>query len=246
MRILVTGGAGYIGSITTAHLIKAGFDVTVLDNLSKGHKESVPKEAKFIQGDIADFVFPRSDLGTIDAVMHFAAFIEVGESVTEPDKYFENNVEKPKIFIQNAIDAGIKYFVFSSSAAVYKNSDGPLLETDPLEARSPYGETKIQVERILESYHKKNQLNVCILRYFNAAGSSKIDGVLRGEKHEPETHLIPSILETALGKREKIEIFGEDYPTPDGTNIRNYVHVDDLAEAHVLALDDLLRGKINF
>ena len=246
MRVLVTGGAGYIGSTTTARLLEAGHSVTVYDNLSRGHRAAVPEEAEFVQGDIADPVKLSSVLKNgFDALVHFAAFIEAGESMKNPGIYFSNNSSASIHLVDAAIKHGIQRVVFSSTAAVYASKNMPLEETDPIQPANVYGQTKRQIEEVLEWYHQLYQLRICILRYFNASGASLINGVLRGEDHTPETHLIPAILMTALGQRENFSIFGDDYPTRDGTNVRDYIHVDDLARAHVLALQALFNETIN-
>ena len=246
MRVLVAGGAGYIGSTTTAHLLEVGHDVTVYDNLSRGHRTAVPEKAEFVNGDIADSTKLHNVLNKeFDALVHFAAFIEAGESMKEPGLYFSNNSSASIHLIDAALKHGIKHVVFSSTAAVYASKNTPLEETDPIHPANVYGQTKRQIEEVLEWYHQLYQLRICILRYFNASGASLINGVLRGEDHTPETHLIPAILKTALGQRESFSIFGDDYPTRDGTNVRDYIHVDDLAQAHVLALQALSNGTID-
>jgi UDP-glucose 4-epimerase len=249
MNILVTGGAGFIGSVVSAHLLKAGHSVVVLDNLSKGHRESVPDKAGFIEGDIADtdLVKRMVEEEKIEAVMHFAALIEAGESMRDPGKYFENNVVKSHALIKTIVEGGVKLFVFSSTAAVYKSKDEPLAETDAIEPANVYGQTKRMIEEMLEWYAKVKGLRVGVLRYFNAAGASRIEeGVVRGEAHEPETHLIPNILQVPLGIKERVTVFGQDYPTLDGTNVRDYIHVDDLAQAHVKTLNALGEQKFDY
>lgn len=239
MKILVTGGAGYIGSITAAHLILAGHEVTVLDNLSRGHRDAVPRGAVFISGDIGDASL-LSDLlekNKFDAVMHFAGFIEAGESMEKPEIYFENNVEKGKVFLQQFKKAGVNNIVFSSSAAVYAGSDNPLKETDALGPKNNYGQTKLDFENLLTDF------NSCSLRYFNASGACNHGEAMRGEKHNPETHLIPRSLDVAIGASDKIFIYGTDYKTPDGTCVRDYVHVDDIASAHIKVVEALVAGK---
>jgi UDP-glucose 4-epimerase len=248
MKILVTGGAGYIGSVTADHLIRAGHEVTVLDNLSKGHREAVPMEAEFIEGDIQDIALLRDVLPRgFEAVMHFAAYIEAGESMQDPTKYFENNVVGSFRLFSEVIRANISQVIFSSTAAVYASKDEPLSESDPIGPANVYGQTKRMMEEMLYWYHKQQGLRATIFRYFNAAGSSLlINPPLRGETHQPETHIIPNILQVPLGRRESFTLFGNDYPTEDGTCIRDYIHVDDLAEAHVLGLDSLARGQFDF
>ncbi len=243
MRILITGGAGYIGSTTAAYFLQAGHQVTVYDNLSRGYRAAVPAEAKFIQGDIGD----RAALDVLfqsqpfDAVVHFAAFIEAGESMIEPGRYFRNNVAHSQTLIDAMISHGVRRLVFSSSAAVYASKDSPLSEDDPLDPANVYGQTKLMIEQTMAWYARQLGLRYCALRYFNACGAMlDVDGrAIRGEAHEPETHLIPLTLQVPLGQRPTVQIFGTDYPTPDGTCIRDYIHVEDLAQAHVLALDAL-------
>ncbi len=238
MRILVTGGAGYIGSIVTDRLLRGGHAVTVLDNLSKGNRQAVPAQAELVEadtGDIAtlDRVFQS---GHFDAVMHFAAFIEAGESLVSPELYFENNSAKTLTLLRAVIKHRVERFVFSSTAAVYGEPRHiPITEDDPLDPTNAYGESKLMVERMLAWFHRIHGLRYASLRYFNAAGGTPD----RGETHHPETHLIPLVLQVALGKRKAISVYGTDYATKDGTCIRDYVHVDDLATAHLLALEGL-------
>ena len=238
MRVLVTGGAGYIGSVVADHLLCGGHSVTVLDNLSKGHKEAVPAQAEFILADTGDrpAVERIFEHGRFDAVMHFAAFIEAGESMLQPEKYFDNNSARSLNLLQAVLKYKVPRFVFSSTAAVYGEPRHiPIPEDDPLEPTNAYGESKLIVERLLSWFHRVHGLRYASLRYFNAAGAT----AERGEAHHPETHLIPQVLQVALGQRPSISIFGTDYPTKDGTCIRDYIHVDDLAAAHLLALDGL-------
>ena len=237
MNILVTGGAGYIGSITAQVLLEAGHTVVVYDNLCHGYRAAVPKGATFVLGDLHD----RAALDAAfeehepDAVMHFAAFIEAGEYMREPGRFFHNNVAGSLNLIEATAAHGVKRFVFSSTAAVFAASDEPLTETSCIEPANSYGETKLMIERMLKWYHQIHGLRYAALRYFNASGAMPD----RGEAHRPETHLIPLVLQVALGQREHASIFGTDYPTPDGTCIRDYIHVIDLAQAHALALDAL-------
>jgi UDP-glucose 4-epimerase len=241
----VTGGAGYIGSTTAALLIQAGYDVTVYDNLSRGHKDAVPGEARFVQGDISDTLGLGLLLGDgFDALIHFAALIEAGESMRQPALYFTSNTCASVNLLNAAVEHGVKYVVFSSTAAVYASKDTPLRERDTIKPANVYGQTKRQIEEVLEWYHQIHGLRSCILRYFNASGASAAFDRLRGEDHQPETHLIPAILHTALGKREQFSIYGGDYPTRDGTNVRDYIHIEDLARAHLLALQALSNGTI--
>ena len=238
MRILVTGGAGYIGSVVADRLLQIGHSVTVLDNLSKGKKQAVPAAAEFVLADTGDAQILDSifHAGHFDAVMHFAAFIEAGESVVRPEIYFENNSAKALTLLSAVIQHKVPRFVFSSTAAVYGEPRHiPITEDDPLEPANPYGESKLMVERMLGWFHKSHGLRYASLRYFNAAGGTRD----RGEQHQPETHLIPLVLQVASGQREAISIYGTDYPTQDGTCIRDYIHIEDLATAHLLALDGL-------
>jgi UDP-glucose 4-epimerase len=239
MKVLVTGGAGYIGSVVAAELLHAGHQVVVFDNLSRGHRQAVPKDAELVVGDLAD----RSALDqmfrsrALDAVMHFAALIEAGESMKAPETFFRNNTANALALLEAMLAAGIKRFVFSSTAALYGNPERtPIEEDDPLHPTNAYGESKLLVERMLAWFHQIHGLRYASLRYFNAAGASRSD---RGEAHQPETHLIPRILEVALGRAQHVNIFGADYPTSDGTCVRDYIHVGDLAHAHLLALDAL-------
>ena len=242
--ILVTGGAGYIGSHAVLALIKAGYEVIVLDNLSYGHQEIVEQvlKVKLIVGDISDRALLDQLFTThnITAVMHFAAYIAVGESVTDPAKYYHNNVAGTLTLLEAMVAASIKKFVFSSTCALYGVPKTiPLVEDHPQDPISPYATTKWIVERILSDFDKAYNLKSVCFRYFNAAGADPTG--LLGEDHTPETHLIPLVLFAALGKRESVSIFGTDYPTRDGTCIRDYIHVTDLAQAHVLGLEYLLK-----
>ncbi len=238
MRVLVTGGAGYIGSVTTAALLEAGHDVTVFDNLVTGHRAALAQGAAFCQGDIRDKEAVAGCMSRgFDAIIHFAAYIEAGESMIDPGKFFENNTCGALNLIENAVRHGVGRFVFSSTAAVYAGQDEPIKETDPIAPVNAYGASKLWVEQMLAWYRQIKGLRYGVLRYFNACGAM---GRL-GEDHQPESHLIPLVLQVAQGKREKIRIYGTDYPTRDGTCIRDYIHVSDLASAHVLALDALAR-----
>lgn len=237
MHILVTGGAGYIGGVVAEQLLAAGHRVTVFDSLVKGYRAAVPAGATFIQGDIRDRAALDAAMaaGRFDGLMHFAAFIEAGESMRDPGRYFENNVAGSLNLIEAATAHGISRIVFSSTAAVYAGKDAPLTEADPLGPANAYGASKLMVEQILEWYARLKGVRYAALRYFNACGA--LPG--RGEAHHPETHLIPLVLQVALGQRRHVEIFGTDYPTPDGTCIRDYIHVADLGEAHLLAFEAL-------
>lgn len=242
MRILVTGGAGYIGSHTVRLLLAGGHEVTVYDNLDAGHKQAVPAE-RLVVGDLRDIDHLDHLLvvNRIEAVVHFAAVAAVGESVTNPAKYYTNNLLYSLHLLDRCRRNGIGKFVFSSTAAVYGvPNEVPIPETAPLAPVNPYGNTKLAFERALADYAGAYPFGYCALRYFNAAGAAA-DGSI-GEDHTPETHLIPIVIQAATGKRPHVEIFGTDYPTPDGTCVRDYVHVDDLASAHVLALAKLTPG----
>ena len=237
-RVLVTGGAGYIGSVVTSQLLAKGCDVVVLDNLSHGNKKAVPAGATLMVADTSD----RAALDRIfqehriEAVMHFAASIEAGESMQVPEKYFRNNTVNSLTLLEAMLAHKVSRLVFSSTAALYGTPDRtPIEETDPLRPTNAYGESKLLVEQMLAWFHRIHGLRYACLRYFNASGAA---GEL-GEDHVPESHLIPIALQVALGKREYISIFGTDYATPDGTCVRDYIHVSDLASAHVLVLDAL-------
>ncbi|MGB7296759.1 MAG: UDP-glucose 4-epimerase GalE [Candidatus Aminicenantales bacterium] len=237
MKYFVTGGAGYIGSAVAAELLTQGHHVTVFDSLVTGHRAAVPKGAQLIEGDLLDNKALTHALGAakFDAVLHFAAFIEAGESMQNPGKYFHNNLQGSIQLIEAAYQAEIGHFVFSSSAAVYQTSEFALHEESPLGPQNTYGQTKIMTENVLQRYQQIHGLRFAALRYFNAAGA--LPG--RGEAHHPESHLIPLTLQVALGQRESVAIFGSDYPTPDGTCIRDYIHLADLVSAHLLALNAL-------
>lgn len=237
MNILVTGGAGYIGSATAEELLKQEHSVTVFDALSSGHRAAIPAGARFVHANLSDAEKVKSVLsqGKFDAILHFAAFIEAGESMKEPGKFFENNYVNSLRLIEQAAQNGVKRFVFSSTAAVYQSSDAPLTEESLLGPTNVYGQTKLMTEQALEWYGKIHGLHYAALRYFNACGA--LPG--RGEAHQPESHLIPRVLSVPLGKLDKINVNGTDYPTPDGSCIRDYIHIADLVSAHLLALDAL-------
>lgn len=237
MKIFVSGGAGYIGSAVAAELLQHGHSVTVYDSLVTGHREAVPGGAAFVEADLGDAAALKTALASaqFDAVMHFAGFIEAGESMRDPGKYLDNNFVKSISLIEAAHQAGVRRFVFSSTAAVYRSSDEPLSEDSPLEPQNLYGETKLMTEQALDWYRRIHGLHYVALRYFNASGA--LPGC--GEGHQPESHLIPLTLQVALGQRANISIYGDDYPTPDGTCIRDYIHLADLVSAHLLALDAL-------
>ncbi len=237
MNILVTGGAGYIGAATAEALVKAGHSVTVYDSLVTGHRAAVPAGVTFMQADLADSHTLAKTLTdqNFEAVMHFAASIEAGESMRHPGRFYQNNLTNSLTLIETAIRAGVKRFVLSSTAAVFQSSDEPLTEESPLGPTNVYGHTKLMVEQALDWYRKIHGLHFAALRYFNASGA--LPG--RGEAHQPETHLIPLVLRVPLGQRDAAQIYGTDYPTPDGTCIRDYIHIADLASAHTLALHGL-------
>lgn len=242
-NILVTGGAGYIGSHAVRILREAGYGVVVYDNLSRGHREAVNGFA-FVEGNIADSARVKAvcEEYKVGAVMHFAAHSQVGESVEQPRLYYENNVVGGLKLLEAVLDTGIKYFIFSSSAAVYGEPERvPIDEEQPLKPTNPYGETKALIEKALKYYDIAYGLKSVSLRYFNAAGAG-MEGDL-GEDHDPETHLIPLVIKAIMDQGAPLTVFGDDYPTVDGSAVRDYIHVDDLAVAHLLALEALLKGK---
>ena len=238
MKVLVTGGAGYIGSVVTAELKAAGHTVTVFDNLGHGYRESVPDGVEFVEGDLSNGrqLVELLKRRSIEAVLHFAASIEAGESMKVPERYFRNNTANTLSLLEAVIETGVNKLVFSSTAALYGDPERtPIVETDTLKPTNAYGESKLLVEHMLAWFNKIHGLRYASLRYFNAAGATET----LGESHVPETHLIPLILQVASGKRESISIFGTDYPTKDGTCVRDYIHVLDLADAHLRALNAL-------
>ncbi|MDT8451214.1 MAG: UDP-glucose 4-epimerase GalE [Gammaproteobacteria bacterium] len=242
MKILIVGGAGYIGSHMVKKLALAGHEVVTLDNLSRGYEDAV-KYGEFVHGNLGD----KDLLNTLfskhlfDAVMHFAAFIEVGESVTEPGMYYHNNVCNTQVLLDAMVSHDLEHFVFSSTAAIFGEPQyTPIDEAHPKNPINPYGRSKLMVEQMLEDYDRAYGLKSTCLRYFNAAGADP-EGEL-GERHNPESHLIPLILQAASGRREAISIFGRDYPTEDGTCVRDYVHINDLCDAHSLALDKMQKS----
>lgn len=245
MSVLVLGGAGYIGSHTVDRLVEAGKNVVVVDSLVTGHMAAVRKEVKFYQGDLADKDFMRkvfTENPDIDAVIHFAAFSLVAESMKDPLKYFDNNTAGMVKLLEVMNEFDIKYIVFSSTAATYGIPEKmPIYEDDPQLPINPYGESKLMMEKIMRWADEAYGIKFVALRYFNVAGA-KPDGSI-GEDHHPETHLLPIVLQVAMGEREKLQIFGDDYNTPDGTNVRDYVHPFDLADAHILAVDYLRNGN---
>ncbi|MFC7306147.1 UDP-glucose 4-epimerase GalE [Streptomyces monticola] len=240
-KYLVTGGAGYVGSVVAAHLLEAGHEVTVLDNLSTGFREGVPAGAEFIEGDIRDAAkWLGAGEPAYDAVLHFAAFSQVGESVVKPEKYWDNNVGGTMALLAAMRTAGVRKLVFSSTAATYGEPAGvPIEESAPTAPTNPYGASKLAVDHMITGECGAHGLAAVSLRYFNVAGAY---GEF-GERHDPESHLIPLVLQVAQGRREAISVFGDDYPTPDGTCVRDYIHVADLAEAHLLAVEAARPGE---
>ncbi len=243
MTTLLIGGAGYIGSHMVKCLLEEGEPFVVLDNLSAGYRDAI-LGGHFVEGDCGspDTVRDIVKRFKADTVMHFASFIQVGESVNQPAKYYINNVVNTLALLNAMVECGVKNFVFSSSAAVYGDAGaGPIREDHPCAPVSPYGRTKRMIEEVLQDFNRAYGLNYFALRYFNAAGADAKARI--GERHNPETHLIPLVLQAASGRREAITLFGRDYPTPDGTCIRDYIHVEDLCEAHLFALRALRRGE---
>ncbi|MBK9163246.1 MAG: UDP-glucose 4-epimerase GalE [Acidobacteria bacterium] len=241
MSILVTGGAGYIGSVTVEALRTRGLEVVVIDNLVYGHREAVDGSVPFYQGEIGDKELVARIISEhgVTACMHFSAYAYVGESVQQPQKYFQNNVRQTLDLLDALLEHDVKQFVFSSTCATYGEPQyTPIDELHPQQPTNPYGRTKLMVEQVLETYSAAYDFRYVALRYFNASGATET----RGEDHFPETHLIPLVLFAAQGKLSHVSVFGTDYPTPDGTAIRDYIHVSDLAEAHLLALDHLGNG----
>ena len=244
MKLLVTGGAGYIGSVTTQRLLNEGHEVTVFDNLELGHRAAVDSRAGFIEGDLRNASDISDAMASVkpDGVVHFAAYAAVGESMDDPQKYFNNNVLGGLNLVSAMLEQGVKRIVFSSTCATYGQPDEvPITEEETQSPENPYGESKLMFEKILFWHEELSGLQPVCLRYFNACGAS---GEF-GEDHDPEFHLIPLVLQVALGKREKIYIFGDDYETPDGTCIRDYIHISDLADAHLLALTSSETGAFN-
>lgn len=243
MKVFITGGAGYIGSAAAEALLRAGHTVTVFDSLVTGHRAAVPRRAHFIQADLGDLSALEAALAAekYAAVMHFASFIEAGESMQNPGKFFKNNLANSLGLMESAVRAGIRRFVLSSTAAVYASSAEPLSEQSPIDPANAYGFTKLATEQALEWYRRIHGLHYAALRYFNACGALPSGG----EAHQPESHLIPLVLKVALGQLPAVSIFGTDYPTPDGTCIRDYIHIVDLAQAHILALAPGKQGLYN-
>ena len=244
MNVLVTGGAGYIGSICTEKLLDAGHSVTVYDDLSEGHRSAVDARARFVlaRPDTENDISQAVQAAQPEAILHFAANALVGESMANPGKYFRNNVANGLKLLEAAVAAGVKKFVFSSTCATYGPPDQlPMTEELPQRPINPYGESKLMFERMLRWYHQLKGLEFVVFRYFNAAGASE----KFGEHHRPETHLIPNVLKVPLGQSDHCEIYGTDYPTPDGTCIRDYIHISDLADAHLLAMQPGKQGFYN-
>ncbi|MGA3343731.1 MAG: UDP-glucose 4-epimerase GalE [Terracidiphilus sp.] len=248
MKILVTGGAGYIGGTVSGLLAETGHQAVVYDNLSHGRQDLLPKGVEFVEGELEDrrrleqiFIAAKGQGEPFDGVLHFAALIEAGESMIRPEIYFRNNTASALALLEAILAHGPRRLVFSSTAAVYGEPESiPIKEDACLHPTNAYGESKLMVERMLGWFHRIHGLRSATLRYFNVAGASEgSEGVTRGEAHEPESHLIPLVLDVALGRRQSIKIFGDDYPTPDGTCIRDYIHVSDLNDAHMLALEAL-------
>lgn len=242
MKVFVTGGAGYIGSVATEQLIKAGHEVIVFDNLFQGHRDAVHPQATFVQGDLSDRTAVDTALATHkpDGIMHFASYTLVGESMHKPFMYLRDNVVNGMNLIESAVEHGVRRFILSSTANLFDDPERmPIDENERIVPGSPYGESKFMLERVLHWMDRIHGLKYACLRYFNACGATEE----RGEHHDPETHLIPLVLQVALGQRNKITIFGDDYKTPDGTCVRDYIHVVDLAQAHILALQALDEGS---
>ena len=252
MKILVTGGAGYIGSTVTGLLTESGHKAIVYDNLSHGRRELLPAGVALVEGELADrahlekiFTAARDAQEPFDAVLHFAALIEAGESMQKPEIYFRNNTASTLSLLEAMLSCGPRRLVFSSTAAVYGEPEVVPIEEDArLSPTNAYGQSKLLVEQMLTWLNRIHGFQYASLRYFNVAGAAEsAGGIVRGESHHPETHLIPLVLDVALGRRDSIRIYGDDYPTPDGTCIRDYIHVSDLADAHLLALEALAAGK---
>lgn len=241
MAILVTGGAGYIGSVTAELLRAIGERVIVLDDLARGHRDAVPSDVPFYQGNVGDaeLIGRIAEEHELESCIHFAALAYVGESVTEPARYFENNVGQGITLLNSLLLAGVRRLVFSSTCAIYGEPEQiPISEDHPQQPTNPYGWSKLFMERIMESYDRAYDLRFVALRYFNACGATPG----RGERHDPESHLIPNVLRCAAGQLPSVSVFGNNYPTPDGTPIRDYIHVADLGDAHILALNHLRSG----
>lgn len=244
MKLLVTGGAGYVGSVTSRLLLDAGHEVTVLDNLVTGFREAIAPDATFVEADIRDAAQVLTPGSGFDAVLHFAGLIAAGESMAKPELYWHDNVVKSLALLDAVRAAGVPRFIFSSTAAVYGNPvELPITESAVKAPTNTYGATKLTFDHALTSEAFAHRLAAVSLRYFNVAGAYIREGREIGERHDPETHLIPIALQVAAGKREKLQLFGDDYPTVDGTCVRDYIHVEDLARAHLLALDAATPGE---
>ncbi|BBG01126.1 MULTISPECIES: UDP-glucose 4-epimerase GalE [Pseudonocardia] len=244
MKLLVTGGAGYVGSVCAAHLLGAGHEVVVLDDLSTGHRDAVPTGATFVEGELGAAAGDVLAGGRFDGVLHFAARSLVGESVEKPERYWDGNVVASFRLLEAIREHAVPRLVFSSTAATYGEPDQvPIAETAATRPTNPYGASKLAIDHMMTSYANAHGLAATSLRYFNVAGAHLGDGHRLGERHAVETHLIPLVLQVAAGTRESISIFGDDWPTPDGTCVRDYIHVDDLADAHLLALEHATAGR---
>jgi UDP-glucose 4-epimerase len=244
MKLLITGGAGYIGGVTAELMLDAGYEVVVFDNLERGHREAVDPRARLIEGDLRDREAMASAMREVrpEAVMHFAAYALVPESMEHPERYFRNNLVGGLNLLEAMRDAGVGRIVFSSTCATYGQPERvPITETEPQRPTNPYGESKLGLEKALRWAHEIHRMQTVFLRYFNACGATE----RLGEDHDPETHLIPIVLQAALGKRKEVKVFGDDYDTPDGTCLRDYIHIVDLAQAHRLALESGLSGAFN-
>jgi UDP-glucose 4-epimerase len=244
MKIFLTGGAGYIGSVTSEMLLDGGHEVIIFDNLERGHLEAVDQRARFIKGDLRnrEEILDAMARAKPDAVIHFAAYALVGESMEFPMRYFRNNVVGGIHLVEAMIENGVKKVIFSSTCATYGQPDQmPMTEDIPQRPTNPYGESKLMLEKIMRWEQERHGLKPVFLRYFNACGATE----KYGEDHDPETHIIPNILAVALGQKDKLSVFGDDYPTPDGTCIRDYIHIVDLAQAHILALSADMVGAFN-
>ncbi len=244
MKVLVTGGAGYIGSVTTEKMLDAGHEIVVFDNLERGHRQALDERARFIEGDLRDKEGILSAMMDVkpDAVMHFAAYALVPESMEKPEIYFRNNLDGGVNLSEAMLKADVGRIVFSSTCATYGQPETvPITEDEKQKPENPYGESKLQFEKVLNWYRELHGMKAIFLRYFNACGATE----KFGEDHDPETHLIPLVLQVPLGKRENVKIFGEDYDTPDGSCIRDYIHIVDLAQAHILALETEKDGPYN-
>lgn len=244
MKVLVTGGAGYIGSVTTEQLLDRGDEVVVFDNLERGHRSAIDGRARFIQGDLRDQAAIEKAMLEVrpDAVMHFAAYALVPESMKQPEIYFRNNLGGGVNLAEAMLRAGVGRIVFSSTCATYGQPERvPITESEPQKPTNPYGESKLAFEKVLHWYRELHGMKTICLRYFNACGATR----KFGEDHDPETHIIPIVLQVALGQREKVLIYGDDYDTPDGTCVRDYIHIVDLAQAHILALETGDSGAFN-